>query len=98
VKLGSPLPKATYTQRPIAHRKLSEVIAAGVSQYAMQTFDQSLMSLYMRGLITYETALQWCTNPDDFALRVRGVESSTDAMWQGTQEDASKTIPGITRL
>ena len=83
---------------PDKTRKLSEAIAAGVSQYSMQTFDQSLMSLYMRGLITYETALQWCTNPDDFALRVRGVESSTDATWQGMQEDASKTIPGITRL
>ena len=83
---------------PDKTRKLNEVIAAGVSQYSMQTFDQSLMSLYMRALITYETALQWCTNPDDFALRVRGVESSTDATWQGMQEDASKTIPGITRL
>src|SRR3990170_4151854 len=60
---------------PDKTRKLSEAIAAGVSQYSMQTFDQSLMSLYMRGLITYETALQWCTHPDDFALRVRGVES-----------------------
>src|SRR5574341_1028974 len=83
---------------PDKTRKLSEAIAAGVSQYSMQTFDQSLMSLYMRGLITYETALQWCTNPDDFALRVRGVESSTDATWQGMQEEIPKTIPGMTRL
>jgi twitching motility protein PilT len=85
---------------PDKTRKLSEVIAGSVSQYGMQTFDQSLMSLYTRGLITYEEALHWCSNPDDFALRVRGVTSTGDASWQGMQqpEEESKTIPGLTRL
>ena len=78
-------------------RKLNDVIAAGVSQYGMQTFDQSLMSLYTRGLISYEEALHWCSNADDFALRVRGVESTADATWQGMQE-APKTVPGMTRF
>ena len=55
---------------PDKTRRLTDVIAASTSQYGMQTFDQSLMSLYKRGLITYEEALLWCTNPDDFALRV----------------------------
>jgi len=78
-------------------RKLNDAIAAGVSQYGMQTFDQSLMSLYTRGLISYEEALHWCSNADDFALRVRGVESTADATWQGMQE-APKTVPGMTRF
>ncbi|MBI4734754.1 MAG: type IV pilus twitching motility protein PilT [candidate division NC10 bacterium] len=82
---------------PDKTRKLNEVIGASVSQYGMQTFDQSLMSLYTRGLISYEEALHWCSNPDDFALRVRGVESTADATWQGMQE-APKTIPGMTRF
>ncbi|MBI4841417.1 MAG: type IV pilus twitching motility protein PilT [candidate division NC10 bacterium] len=82
---------------PDKTRKLNEVIGASVSQYGMQTFDQSLMSLYTRGLISYEEALHWCSNPDDFALRVRGVESTADATWQGMQE-APKTVPGITRF
>ena len=80
-------------------RKLHDVIAQGVTQYGMQTFDQSLMVLYKRGLVTYEEALLWCTNPDDFALKVRGIESTGDATWNATQtEDAPKTIPGMTRL
>jgi twitching motility protein PilT len=83
---------------PDKTRKLHEVIAASVSQYGMQTFDQSLMSLYTRGLISYEEALLWCTNPDDFALRVRGIESTADATWQGMQEEIPKTIPGMSRL
>ncbi len=83
---------------PDKTRKLTEAIAGSVSQYGMQTFDQSLMSLYTRGLITYEEALHWCSNPDDFALRVRGIESTADATWQGMHEEVPKAIPGMTRL
>jgi twitching motility protein PilT len=81
-------------------RKLPDVIAAGLSQYGMQTFDQSLMTLYTRGLITYEEALRWCSNPDDFALRVRGIESTGDSAWRGTmhQEEPPKSVPGMTRF
>jgi twitching motility protein PilT len=85
---------------PDKTRKLPDVIAAGVSQYGMQTFDQSLMTLYTRGLITYEEALRWCSNPDDFALRVRGIESTADSNWQGNtpQEQPPKSMPGMTRF
>jgi twitching motility protein PilT len=79
-------------------RRLADVIGASTSQYGMQTFDQSLMSLYTRGLITYEEALLWCTNPDDFALRVRGVTSTADSAWQGMEDETPKSIPGMTRL
>jgi twitching motility protein PilT len=73
---------------PDKTRKIPEVIAASVSQYKMQTFDQSLMQLYRTGLITYEDALIRSSNPDDFALKVRGIESLTDQAWQG--QEASK--------
>ncbi len=81
-------------------RTLRDVIAAGVSQYGMQTFDQSLMSLYTRGLITYEEAQHWCSNPEDFALRVRGIESTADTRWRAVEEpgSSSRGIPGMTRL
>jgi twitching motility protein PilT len=64
-------------------RTLTEQIAEGVDSYGMQTFDQSLMKLLQNGLITYEEALAQSTNPDDFALRVSGVGStSADASWR----------------
>ena len=45
----------------------------------MQTFDQSLYDLFSQGLITYETALENASNPDDFKLRVQGIASTADA-------------------
>ena len=37
---------------------------AGTSQYGMQTFDQSLYSLYKSGLITLDEALKRCDQPE----------------------------------
>lgn len=63
-------------------RKIHEIIAAGASQYGMQTFDQSLYKLYTENLITYEEALRRCNNPDDFALKVKGIQSASDTRWE----------------
>jgi twitching motility protein PilT len=63
-------------------RELHEVISEGRATYGMQTFDQSLMQLYRKELITYEEALRNTTNPDDFALRVRGILASSDTSWE----------------
>ncbi|MFQ5532519.1 MAG: type IV pilus twitching motility protein PilT [Candidatus Methylomirabilales bacterium] len=67
-------------------RKIPDFIAAGHSQYGMQTFDQSLMILYKRGLVTYEESLLWASNPDDFALRVRGIVPAWEQSWRGQEE------------
>ena len=64
---------------PDKTRMIRDAIAAGTSQYGMQTFDQSLFDLYSRNLITLEEALTRASNPDDFRLRVQGVRSSADA-------------------
>lgn len=66
-------------------RKIPEVIAAGHSQYGMQTFDQSLFGLFQKKLITYDEAIRWCSNPEDFTLKVKGVQSTSDA-WSGSGE------------
>jgi len=63
---------------PDKTRHIHDVVAAGLSQYGMQTFDQSLYDLFKQGLITYEEALRRSTNPDDFALKVRGIQSTSD--------------------
>ena len=64
---------------PDKTRLIHDAIAAGTSQYGMQTFDQSLYDLYVRQLISYEEALLRASNPDDFKLRVQGVRSAADA-------------------
>jgi twitching motility protein PilT len=64
---------------PDKTRMIHDAIASGVSQYGMQTFDQSLYSLYTRGLITLEEALENSTNPDEFKLRIAGISNTADA-------------------
>lgn len=54
----------------------------GTGQYGMQTFDQSLMSLYKGGLITLEEALRNSTNPSELELRIRGVHATSDKSWE----------------
>jgi len=54
---------------------IREAIAAGTSQYGMQTFDQSLFNLLQSGLISLEEALHNATNPDEFRMRVSGIYS-----------------------
>jgi len=57
---------------------IKDAIAAGTSQYGMQTFDQSLYVLYKQELITLEEALRQCSNPDEFKLKVAGIQSTSD--------------------
>ncbi len=68
-------------------RKIREAISQGYVSYGMQTFDQSLMALYKENLITMEEALRQASNPDDFALRVRGVSSTSDLTWDDFDRD-----------
>jgi twitching motility protein PilT len=53
-------------------------IAAGTSQYGMQTFDQSIFGLYQRGFVTLEEALRWASNVDEFKLKVQGISTTTE--------------------
>lgn len=62
-------------------RELRSVIARGFTTYGMQTFDQSIMMAYARGLITYDEALKQASNPSDFALRVSGIAGADDVDW-----------------
>jgi twitching motility protein PilT len=57
---------------------IRDAIAAGRSQYGMQTFDQSLFNLFQSGLITLEEALRGASNPDEFRMRVSGICTSND--------------------
>jgi twitching motility protein PilT len=71
-------------------------IAAGTSQYGMQTFDQSIFSLYQHGLVTLEEAIRWASNVDEFKLKVQGIATTSDL---ARDEMAKATgMPQITRF
>jgi twitching motility protein PilT len=66
---------------------IPELIAEGTIQYGMQSFDQSLMNWYKKGVISYENALYNATNPSEFALRVQGVASASDSKWEHLNQE-----------
>ena len=66
------------------------LIRDGTVQYGMQSFDQSLMNWYSKGVISYESALFYATSPSEFALKVQGVAGASDTSWDNFQQDVSK--------
>ena len=70
-------------------------IAAGTSQYGMQTFDQSIFSLCERGLVSYEEALRWASNVDEFVLRMRGISTTADL---NRNQKPAASPPTVTRF
>jgi twitching motility protein PilT len=76
---------------PTKTRELHDAISQGHSTYGMQTFDQSLMSLFRTGTITYDEALRNATNPDDFALKVSGISGTSETRWV-PEEDRERII------
>ncbi len=71
-------------------KELNDAISAGYTTYGMQTFDQSLMSLLSRKLITFEEAVRQATNPDDFKLRVSGIGGTSDSRWDDFEQSQSR--------
>ena len=70
---------------PEKTRMISQAIAAGTSQYGMQTFDQSLFDLYSQGLINVEDALLQASKGDDFKLRIAGIDGRSSQMGEDTE-------------
>jgi twitching motility protein PilT len=76
-------------------------IAAGTSQYGMQTFDQSIFGLFQQGFISYEEALRWATNVDEFKLKVQGISTTSDTArdeMAKTVMGGTESVPGLTRF
>jgi len=71
-------------------KELHDAIARGFTTYGMQTFDQSLMQLVKSNLVTYDEALKHVSNPDDFALRFRGIASTSDGTWDDFDKEEEK--------
>jgi len=63
----------------------------------MQTFDQSLMTWYKAGVISYDSALHYATNPSEFGLRAAGVTAASDRTFSDPAEAANEVPQGITR-
>jgi twitching motility protein PilT len=65
---------------------IRQAIVSGVTPYGMQSFDQSLYDLQVRGLVSLEEAFARATNPGEFRLRVEGVRSAGEATREAMEE------------
>src|SRR5450759_4175454 len=75
---------------------IHDAIKTGTSQYGMQTFDQSLYQLYKTGLITLEEAIRRSSNPNEFRLKIQGIQSTSDVateLMEGALESPDKLNP-----
>ena len=75
-------------------KDIVDAISKGHTTYGMQTFDQSIMDMLNKGFISYEESLAQSSNPDDFALRVKGITATTDEGWKDF-ERSQETTPKI---
>jgi twitching motility protein PilT len=75
-------------------RLIPDAIAQGISQYGMQTFDQSLYALLKRGFISFEEAMLRATNPEEFKLRLQGISSTSGSTREQVEDFAFKGSMG----
>jgi twitching motility protein PilT len=89
-----------YIQDPDKFTLLESIVAEGMTQYGMQTFDQSVLGLLREGLITEEEALKNCNHPNELSLKLKGILAASDRVWQPVEapKDAdSATTAGSAR-
>ncbi len=75
---------------------IPDLIAEGSTAYGMQLFDQSLMQWFKQGVISYENALFYSTNPSEFALRAAGISAASDRTFSDTMGEQSPGLSGMT--
>jgi len=87
-----------YIQECISFKEktglIRDAIAQGVSHYGMQTFDQSIFQLYKDGFISFEQGMRYSSSPDNFKLRVSGVQSTSDLALEEIEQELIKADPG----
>jgi twitching motility protein PilT len=77
VMLATPFIRDCIVDKEKTHN-INGAIAAGTSQYGMQTFDQSIFNHFQKELITYEEALRFASNKDEFKLKVQGISTTSE--------------------
>ncbi|MFO7652257.1 MAG: type IV pilus twitching motility protein PilT [Candidatus Krumholzibacteriia bacterium] len=82
-----------YIREPDKTILIRQAVQEGFVEYQMQTFDQSLMQLYKEGKVSLEAAMRTSSNPHEFALRIKGIQASSDKTWDRF-EDATVSPEG----
>jgi len=68
-------------------KDIADAIAKGYTTYGMQTFDQSILNLLNKGLISHDEAMRQSSNPADFALKVKGITGTSEMGWKDFEDE-----------
>lgn len=96
VMLATPFIRDCIIDKEKTHN-INGAIAAGTSQYGMQTFDQSIFNHLQRELITYDEALRYATNKDEFKLKVQGISTTSEMARDEMLKSASATTVPVVK-
>lgn len=66
---------------PARSQLIKNVIEESTTEYGMQSFDQSLLAWYNKGVITLEEALRFASSPTALQIKAKGIETSSEASW-----------------
>jgi twitching motility protein PilT len=98
VMISTPLIRDSIVDKEKTHL-IPGAIAAGTSQYGMQSFDQSIFGLFRDDMISYDEALRWASNVDEFKLKVQGIATTADlSRDQMAGAATGRRTPEITRF
>lgn len=75
---------------PEQTQDIQQAIEEGHAAWSMQSFDQSLLELLNRDLITYDEALLHCARPEDFRIRYDGITAMDGKKWSEAGNYGSK--------
>jgi len=87
-----------YIREPDKTVLIRQAIQEGFVQYQMQTFDQSLMQLHKEKKISLEAAMHASSNPHEFALRIKGIQASSDTSWDRFEDSSSNEQKPVERI
>ncbi len=68
---------------------ISNALETSAKESGMRSFDQSLLRLVAKGIVTAEEALANCSNPDNFTLKLKGIQSGVQSDWEENQQTST---------
>jgi twitching motility protein PilT len=74
--------------------QIYSMMQTGQAKYGMQTFNQSLATLYFKKLISLQTALSRSSNPDELQEMI---SRGAGALFQGTASPSTARPSGASR-
>lgn len=69
---------------------INNALETSAKESGMRSFDQSLLKLVVNKFVSLEDAMAHATNPDNFSLKVKGIQSGVKSDWNENIETSTQ--------